>query len=156
MVTIEHKDWDNDWISDPWDTFNRSDARCIGIEFPTSRNFINELGQGLWCLSWYIRDPAMKPLFSDSKELKRPHMCYIFEKHGIQGYQIYIKCKIHKYTNTLIHKYKVLKRPNMCYIFEKLVWSSYHIISSYHLLHLHLQIDGAYSRSIECHFSSPR
>ena len=24
-----------------------------------------------------------------------------------------IKCKIHKYTNTQIHKYKVLKRPNM-------------------------------------------
>ena len=31
------------------------------------------------------------PLFSnssDSKVLKRPNVCYIFEKHGIQGYQI--------------------------------------------------------------------
>ena len=27
--------------------------------------------------------------FSDSKVLKRPNMCYIFEKHGIQGYKIW-------------------------------------------------------------------
>ena len=28
-----------------------------------------------------------------------------------------IKCKIHKYINMQIYKYKVLKRPYMCYIF---------------------------------------
>ena len=41
---------------------------------------------------------------SDSK-VKEPNMCNIFEKHGIQGYRICIKCKIHKYTITLIRKY---------------------------------------------------
>ena len=99
--------------------------------------------------------------FSDSKELKRPHMCYIFEKHGIQGYQIYIKCKIHKYTNTLIHKYKVLKRPNMCYIFEKHGFQGYQIWHSlvsnvkYTNTQIHkytnTQIQSAYIRPNMCY-----
>ena len=40
-----------------------------------------------------------------------------------------VKCKIHTYKNTQIHKYKVLKHPNLH-------------------LHLHLQMGGASSRSI--------
>ena len=62
-----------------------------------------------------------KPTFSkfsnssDSKVLKRPNMCYIFEKHGIQVNQIW-HSRVSMW-NTQIHKYKVLKRPNMCYIF---------------------------------------
>ena len=47
-------------------------------------------------------------------KVKGPNMCYIFEKHGIQGYQIwhshvsnvkYTNKQIHKYTNTQIRKY---------------------------------------------------
>ena len=55
---------------------------------------------------------------SDSKELKRPNICFIFEKHEIQRYQIWHSVYV-KHTNTQIHKYKVLKRLNMCYIFLK-------------------------------------
>ena len=76
------------------------------------------------------------------KVLQRPKMCYILEKHGIQGYQIWyshvsnvkyenkqisnmtfpcIKNEIHKYTNTKIRKYintKSFKDPT-CAIFLK-------------------------------------
>ena len=80
-------------------------------------------------------------------------MCYIFEKHGIQGYQIYIKCKIHKYTNTLIHKYKVLKRPNMCYIFEKLVVQGYQLWSSYNhiIISIWRSVPSSYGRHFYIH-----
>ena len=40
------------------------------------------------------------------KVLKRPYMCYIFEKHGIQRYQIWHSLISYvKYINTWIHKY---------------------------------------------------
>ena len=89
----------------------------------------------------------LKPTFSnfsnssDSKVLKIPNMCYIFEKHGIQTNYIwhsrasnvkYTNTQIHKYTNTQVHKYKVLKIPKMCYIFEK------HGIQGYPIWHSHV------------------
>ena len=44
---------------------------------------------------------------SDSKvKVKIPNMCYIFEKHGIQGYRIWhSRVSNVKYTNTQLHKY---------------------------------------------------
>ena len=46
---------------------------------------------------------------SDSKvkvKVKGPNMCYIFEKHGIQGYRIWhSRVSNVKYTNTRLHKY---------------------------------------------------
>ena len=46
---------------------------------------------------------------SDSKvkvKVKGPNMCYIFEKHGIQGYWIWhSRVSNVKYTNTRLHKY---------------------------------------------------
>ena len=46
---------------------------------------------------------------SDSKvkvKVKGPNMCYIFEKHGIRGYQIWhSRVSNVKYTNTRLHKY---------------------------------------------------
>ena len=68
-------------------------------------------------------------------------------EYDIPVYQIK-NTQIHDYTNMQIHKYKVLKRPYMCYIFEK-AWDSR--ISTFTL---HLQIDGASSRSIERYFKS--
>ena len=57
-----------------------------------------QLRQELQWLSWSIRDPAAAAATfsdfsnsSDSKvkvKVKGPNMCYIFEKHGIQGYRI--------------------------------------------------------------------
>ena len=50
-------------------------------------------GALVFIMVYYIPAAAM-PLcldFSDSSEskvLKRPNKCFIFEKHGIQGYQI--------------------------------------------------------------------
>ena len=61
------------------------------------------------------------------KMLKRPNICYIFYKHGMQGYQIWYSRESNE--NTQIHKYKVLKRHNTCYIFEK------HEIQGYQLWH---------------------
>ena len=46
------------------------------------------------------------PNFSVSQVLNRPNMCYIFEKHWIQGYQIWhSRVSNVKYTNTRLHKY---------------------------------------------------
>ena len=48
---------------------------------------------------------------SDSKvkvkvKVKGPNMCYIFEKHGIQGYRIWhSRVSNVKYTNNRLHKY---------------------------------------------------
>ena len=44
---------------------------------------------------------------SDSKvKVKGPNMCYIFEKHAIQGYRIrHSRVSNVKYTNTRLHKY---------------------------------------------------
>ena len=54
-------------------------------------NFISSVR----CLSWSKRDPTFSNFSysSDSKvkvkvKVKGPNMCYIFEKHGIQGYRI--------------------------------------------------------------------
>ena len=62
---------------------------------------------------------------SDSKvkvKVNGPNMCYIFEKHGIQGYRIWhSRVSNVKYTNTRLHKYtntKCLKDPT-CAIFFK-------------------------------------
>ena len=92
-------------------------------------------GAQAFIMVYYI-PAAARPLFSnfsdssDSKVLKRPNMWYIFEKHGIQGYQIlYSRVSNVKYTNTQINKNKALKRPYMCYIFEK------HGIQEYQIWH---------------------
>ena len=45
-----------------------------------------------------------------------PTSAIFFEKHGIQGYQIWHSNV--KYINTQINKYQVLKKLNMCYIFK--------------------------------------
>ena len=54
-----------------------------------------QLRQELYWLSWSNRDPqATFSNFSNSSDskakvkVKGPNKCYIFEKHGIQGYQI--------------------------------------------------------------------
>ena len=56
------------------------------------------------------------------KVLRRPNMCYIFEKHGIQGYQIrHSRVSNARYTNIQICKYtktKCLEDPT-CAIFLK-------------------------------------
>ena len=71
-------------------------------------------------------------------KVKGPNMCYIFEKHGIQGYRIWhSRVSNVKYTNTQICKYtntKCLKDP-ICAIFLKSWWFKYikydhHIIKS--------------------------
>ena len=63
----------------------------------------------------YYIPAAAAPTFSnfsnssDSKvkvKVKGPNMCYIFEKHGIQGYRIrHSRVSNVKYTNTRLHKY---------------------------------------------------
>ena len=54
---------------------------------------------------------------SDSKVLKRPNMCYIFEKHGIQGYQIsHSHVSNGKYTTTKCSE------DHTCAIFFKRGW----------------------------------
>ena len=51
-------------------------------------------GALVFFVGYYIPSAAQQATFSDlsnssdSKVLKRPNMCYIFEKHGIQGHQI--------------------------------------------------------------------
>ena len=47
-------------------------------------------GALVFILDYYIPSGREATLsnFSDSKALKRPNMCFIFEKHGIQGFQI--------------------------------------------------------------------
>ena len=63
--------------------------------------------------------PCIKCKIHKYKVLKRQNMCYIFEKHGIQGYQLWhSRVSNVKYTKAQIHKYKVLKRPNICYTFS--------------------------------------
>ena len=57
----------------------------------------------LICVSFFLSFCATR----DSKvkvKVKGPNMCYIFEKHGIQGYWIWHSCVSNaKYTNTRLH-----------------------------------------------------
>ena len=84
-------------------------------------HILKDFVSSVWSSSGYhgLLHIRKQPTFSDFsniqiyKVLKRPYMCYIFEKHAIQGYQIrHSRVSNEKYTNTKIHKYKVLKRPN--------------------------------------------
>ena len=71
-------------------------------------------------------------------------MCYIFEKHGIQGYRIWhSRVSNVKYTTTQIHKYKVLKTPIMCNIFEKYGIQGYEI--------WHSRVSNVLKRPNLCH-----
>ena len=63
--------------------------------FKNKTIYFYQLRQELQCLSWSITYPAATfsdfSNSSDSKvkvKVKGPNMCYIFEKHGIQGYRI--------------------------------------------------------------------
>ena len=71
-------------------------------------------GALLVIMVYYIPSSAAPtlPFFSNSSDskvrvkVKGPNMCYIFEKHGIQGYRIWHSCVSNvKYTNTRLHKY---------------------------------------------------
>ena len=73
-------------------------------------------GALVFIMVYYIpSSAAQQPTFSnfsnssDSKvkvKVKGPNMCYIFEKHGIQGYRIcHSRVSNVKYTNTRLHKY---------------------------------------------------
>ena len=100
---------------------------CLGPRGPSQQKFL--LLQGHWiCSLEYsvfssVRStsgyhgllgtyPATTfPNFSNSSDskvkvkVKGPNMCYIFEKHGIQGYQIWHSRVLNvKYTNTRLHK----------------------------------------------------
>ena len=79
-----------------------------------------------WCRWWEVmmmpeKEQKMRTQFfkfldfSDSKVLQRPNMCYIFEKHGVQGYQILHSCVSDvKCTNT--------QKDPTCAIFLKSWW----------------------------------
>ena len=96
----------------------------------------------------------------DSKVLKRPNMCYIFEKHEIQGYQIWHSPVSNViYTNTQKCKYtnaKWLKDPTCAIFFKSMgfkdikydipvyqMWNTQihlHIKFTHHIYTLHLHI----------------
>ena len=67
------------------------------FQFVLLQNLLAPSGALVVIMVYYIPAAAAAPTFSDfsnssdSKvkvKVKGPNMCYIFEKHGIQGYQI--------------------------------------------------------------------
>ena len=61
--------------------------------------------------------PYIKCEIHKYKVLKRPNMCYIFEKHGIQGYRIWHSHVSNvKYTNTRLRKYANTMECHCVYI----------------------------------------
>ena len=53
------------------------------------------------------------------KVLQRLNVCYIFERHGVQGFQILYWLSFGNDNGTHKDKEKVFEKPKVCYIFQK-------------------------------------
>ena len=107
----------NECISENWKRRFRNQKNKLWLcMICQTINFLASPEALVLILVYYIpsNQPATLSDFSDFKVLKRPNICYIFEKHGIQGYRICHSRVSWMSWRSWIQDYKVFKGPNMC------------------------------------------